>query len=418
MSRLHAVVGLTAILCLAVGGCKKPQPPEVQPVASGTPVAKTTGATSGPGAGLAAAKIEGQGPIKLGAYFGLTGNFATFGISSSNALRLAVDEINTAGGIGGQQIELTVEDDQCKPDEAASAASKLIDQDQVLVLIGEVASSNSLAAAPICQAAKVPMVTPTSTNPKVTKTGDYIFRACFTDDFQGWVPAKFAVDTLKARTAAVFSDVNSDYSQGLTEYFTAAFQKLGGKVVVKQSYSQGDKDFAAQLTAMAKAAPDVLYIPGYYNDVGPICQQARRLGLKSKVLGGDGFDSPKLVELGGDAVEGVYFSNHYSKDDPRPEVQSFLKAYQAKYNEVPDALAACAYDTVYLVAQAIVRAGKLDRAAVRDALAQTKDFPGVTGTITMDANRNAQKPAVILTIEKGQQKFVASVPPTGFTPAL
>jgi len=347
--------------------------------------------------------------VLLGSFMPNTGSFATFGQSSTKAMRMAVEEINAAGGLLGKQIKLIVEDDQCKPEEAANAAQKLIQQDKVLCVIGEVASSNSLAAAPICQSAQTPMVTPASTNPAVTETGDYIFRVCFTDDFQGLVMSRFAREVLKASTAVIFSDVSSDYSKGLSKVFRETFTGSGGRVLAEESYSQVDRDFRAQLTKLKALNADVMYVPGYYSEVAMILSQARQLGVTAAALGADGWDSPKLVEIAGEAAEDGYFSNHYSKDDPNPVVQQFVSSFQAKYGETPDALAALAYDAIRVVAQAIEQAGKLDRAALRDALAQTKDFDGVTGRISIDENRNARKSATVLTIKNGKQTFVQTM---------
>jgi branched-chain amino acid transport system substrate-binding protein len=396
MSRLSMRVALcgAVLLGVALGGCPKPQ----------------SGAGPAPG-GTAQAGSTGGDQIVLGSYMCNTGPFATFGQSSTKAMQLAVEEINARGGVLGEPIKLIVEDDQCKPEEAANAAQKLIQQDNVLCVIGEVASSNSLAAAPICQNAKTPMVTPSSTNPAVTQTGDYIFRVCFTDDFQGLVMSKFAWEDLKAKTAVIFSDVASDYSKGLSKVFRETFTADGGQILGEESYNQGDRDFRAQLTKFKQLNPDVVYVPGYYGEVALILSQARQLGLKATFVGGDGWDSPKLVEIAGKAAEGGYFSNHYSKDDPNPVVQEFVKSFQAKYNEVPDALAACAYDAIRIVAQAIESSQKPDRAGLRDALAQVKDFDGVTGKITIDKNRNARKSATVLTIKDGKQAFVKTMEP-------
>jgi len=391
-------------LVLGVLGCARPPAQEPGPaVGEGTGPAVQEG-----GAGRGG---EAAGVIKLGSFMCNTGSFATFGQSTTKAMKLAVEEVNAAGGVLGKPLELIVEDDQCKPEEAANAVRKLIDQDQVVVVVGEVASSNSLAAAPICQAARIPMLTPSSTNPEVTRKGDFIFRACFIDTFQGAVMAHFAVEHLKAKTAALLGDVNSDYSQGLIEFFTKKFEALGGRVVATESYMQNDKDFKTQLTKLKALKPDVVFVPGYYNEVSLIVKQARELGLTMPFIGGDGWDSPKLVEIGGQAVEGCYFSNHYSKDEDKPEVQRFVQTFQEKYGEVPDALAACGYDAIRLVADAIQRAGSTDPQAIRDALAKTKDFPGVTGTITIDADRNARKSAVVLTIRNGQQEYVTTITP-------
>jgi len=368
-------------------------------------------ATAGGGPPPGGAKVAAAGEIRLGSYMCNTGSFATFGQSSTKAMQLAVEELNARGGVLGKKIRLTVEDDQCKPEEAANAARKLIDQDKVLCVIGEVASSNSLAAAPICQSSKTPMVTPSSTNPAVTKVGDFIYRICFTDDFQGLVMARYAAEDLGARTAVIFSDVASDYSKGLSQVFRRTFTSLGGQVLGEESYSQGDKDFRAQLTKFQGLSPDVLYIPGYYGEVALILLQAHELGLKVTPIGGDGWDSPKLVEIAGKAAEGGCFSNHYSKDDPNPVVQGFVSSFKAKHNEEPDALAACAYDAIRIVAQALESAGKEDREALREALSEIRDFDGVTGQITIDKDRNAKKSATILTIEDGKQAFVRTMEP-------
>ncbi|MBM3498307.1 MAG: ABC transporter substrate-binding protein [Armatimonadetes bacterium] len=393
---------LTALCGVGVGalllaGCPGPQPDTESP-------------SAGAGAKGEPAPAAG-GKIVLGSYMCNTGPFATFGQSSTKAMEMAVEELNAKGGVLGKPIELIVEDDQCKPEEAANAAQKLIQQDNVLCVLGEVASSNSLAAAPICQDAQTPMVTPSSTNPAVTQTGDYIFRICFTDDFQGVVMSKYAVEELKAKTAVVFSDVASDYSKGLSKVFRETFTAAGGEILGEESYNQSDRDFRAQLTKFKGLSPDVVYVPGYYGEVALILSQARQLGLKAVFLGGDGFDSPKLVEIAGKAAEGALFSNHYSKDDPNPVVQQFVASFQAKYNEAPDALAACAYDAVRIVAQAIETAGVEDRTALRDALAGITDFDGVTGKITIDENRNARKSATILTIKGGKQTFVKTMAP-------
>jgi len=356
--------------------------------------------------------------IKVGVYGDLTGQTSSFGQSTINGIRLAVDEINAAGGVNGKKITLISEDDQGRPEQAKTVMSKLINQDKVQAVLGEVASSNSLAAAPVAQEAKIPMITPSSTNPKVTEVGDYISRVCFIDPFQGSVMAKFAANTLNAKTAAIIGDVQSDYSKGLTEFFTKEFTKLGGKVVAEQKYAQTDPDFKAQLTAIRNTNPDVIYIPGYYGQVAIIAKQARELGMNMPLLGGDGWDSPELWKLGGDALKNAYISNHYSAENPAPEIQNFVKAYQAKYNVVPDSLAALAYDAAKVLADAIKRAGGTDSAKLKDAINATKDFKGVTGSITLDGSRNAIKPAVVLELNPSEGKFAfkETIYPEGMTP--
>jgi branched-chain amino acid transport system substrate-binding protein len=359
---------------------------------------------------------DNTGPIKVGVYADLTGQTSSFGQSTKNGIQMAADEINKAGGINGRQIQLLIEDDQGLPAQAATVVTKLINQDKVQAVLGEVASSNSLAAAPKAQEAKIPMITPSSTNPKVTQVGDYIFRVCFIDPFQGEVMAKFAFNTLKAKTAAVLTDVNSDYSRGLDQFFTDNFTKMGGKIVEKQSYTQTDQDFSGQLTAIRSANPDVIYVPGYYGQVGVIAKQAKQLGVKAPLLGGDGWDAPQLFQLGGDALNGSYFSNHYSFEDPRPEVKTFVDAYRARYNAVPDAIAALAYDAMKVLGDAIKRAGTTDGQKLRDAIAQTQNFPGVTGTISINAERNAVKPATVFELQNPKYVFKENIYPEGMTP--
>lgn len=356
--------------------------------------------------------------VRVGVYADLTGQTSSFGQSTKNGIELAVEEINAAGGVNGKKIQLFVEDDQGRPEQAKTVVSKLVNQDKVHAVLGEVASTNSLAAAPVAQEAKIPMITPSSTNPQVTATGDYVFRVCFIDPFQGSVMAKFAANTLNAKTAAILGDVQSDYSKGLTQFFTQEFTKLGGRIVSEQTYAQTDPDFKAQLTAIRNTNPDVIYVPGYYGQVGIIVRQARELGMNMPIMGGDGWDSPELWKLGGDALKNTYISNHYSAENPAPEIQNFVKAYQAKYGVVPDSLAALAYDAAKVLADALKRAGSTESAKLRDAIAATKGFPGVTGNITLDADRNAVKPAVVLALDPaaGKFSFKETIYPEGMTP--
>ncbi|HKD20333.1 MAG TPA: ABC transporter substrate-binding protein [Thermoanaerobaculia bacterium] len=349
--------------------------------------------------------------IKIGFFGALTGPTATFAISGRQGVLLAAAERNRAGGVLGRPIEILAEDDRGEAAEAATAVSKLITRDHVVALIGEQASSRTLAAAPIAQSYGVPLISPTSTNIEVTKKGDYIFRACFIDAYQGRVLSTFARKNLKASTAAILTDTRSDYSVGLADAFRTAFTAAGGRIVAEAKYAEGDSDFSAQLTALRASNPDVLFVPGYYTDAGLIARQARSLGLKATLLGADGWDSPKLTEIGGEAIEGAFLSNHYSVDDPSPAVRKFVDAYRSKYGADPDSIAASSYDAMRLIADAIERAGSTEGKRVRDALAATKDFPGVTGTITMDADRNPIKPAVVLKVEKGRFRFADSIAP-------
>ena len=349
--------------------------------------------------------------IPVGFFGALTGPQATFAQAGRNGARLAVDEINQSGGVLGVRIDLRVEDDHNEPAEAASVVSKLITRDHVVALIGENASSRSLAAAPIAQSYRIPMISPSSTNVEVTKKGDYIFRVSFTDESQGRAVAAFARRNLSAATAAILVDARSDYSVGLADAFARHFTAAGGRVVAEPRYSEGDSDFSAQLTALVPLKPDVLFVPGYYTDAGLIARQARGLGIAAKLLGADGFDSPKLTEIGGEAVEGAYFSNHYSPEDPNPAVKTFAAAYEKAYGVAPDSIAATSYDAARLVADAIKRAGSTEGKRVRDALASTADFPGVTGTISFDADRNPVKATVIVQVRGGKFRYVASIAP-------
>jgi branched-chain amino acid transport system substrate-binding protein len=358
--------------------------------------------------------------IVIGEYGSMTGATATFGQSSKKGIDMAVDAINQGGGLLGKKIRLVVEDDQGKPEEAQTVVTKLINKDRVVAILGEIASSNSLAGGPVCQANRIPMVSPGSTNPKVTQIGNYIFRVCFIDPFQGQVMAKFATNTLKLKNIAILRDIKSDYSVGLANFFTADFTKMGGTIAADESYSQGDKDFTAQLTSIKAKNPDGIFVPGYYTEVGLIARQARKLGITVTLLGGDGWDSSKLWEIGGDALNGCYYSNHYSVDDPSPVLQKFVQDYKTRYasagDSIPDAMAALGYDAMMVLADAMKRANSSRPDSVQIALAQTNGFVGVTGTITLDENRNAIKPAVVLEVQvdstgQGRTVFKESVAP-------
>jgi branched-chain amino acid transport system substrate-binding protein len=356
--------------------------------------------------------------VRIGVFMSLTGSTANFGISSVNGIKMAADEANAQGGINGQQIELLVQDDRSDAAEAATIVTKFVTQDKVHAILGEVASSRSIAAAPIAQNARIPMLSPSSTNPEVTRKGDYIFRTCFTDPIQGAAIGEFAAKNLNARRAGILIDRKNDYSVGLAQFIRESFTKGGGQIVVEQSYQEGDTDFNGQLTSIKSANPDVIFVPGYYGEVGLIAQQAKKLGINSPLLGGDGWDSQQLYQIGGQALVGSYFSNHYSVDDPDPAVQKFVNDYKTRYGAVPDALAATAYDAARIMFDAIKRAGSTDGAAIRDALSKTANFPGVTGVVTINAERNAVKPIVMIRIEQGGKYGVAGrVMPEGASAA-
>ncbi len=350
--------------------------------------------------------------ILIGQYGSLTGTEATFGISSDNGLKLAVEEINNSGGVLGKKIKLITYDDQGKPSEAATVVQKLINKDKVVAVIGEVASSRSKAGAPICQQNKIPMISPASTNPEVTAIGDYIFRVCFIDPFQATVLSKFAINSLHVKKIAILKDVKNAYSTGLADFFEKEFTKMGGQIVEVQSFSSGDKDFKAQLTAIKSKNPEAIFIPAYYTDVNLISIQSREVGITVPLLGSDGWESEKLTEgKAKDALEGCYFSTHVSTENPDPNIQGFIKKYKAKYNDMPDAMSFLSYDAGMIMFDAIKRAGSVDPAKIRDEIAKTKDYDGVTGKITINDQRNAVKPAVILEIKGGQFKFKETIQP-------
>jgi len=350
--------------------------------------------------------------IKIGEYASLTGKEAAFGRSSHEGTALAVEEANAAGGVLGKQIELVTDDNQSKQGESATAVKKLIFRDKVVGVLGEVASSRSLEAAPICQQYKVPMISPSSTNPKVTQIGNYIFRVCFIDPFQGTVMAKFAKNTLKIHRVAMLTSVSSAYSVGLAKYFKERFLADGGEVAIEQKYTEGSKDFAAQLTAIKAANVEGIFVPGYYTEAALIARQARELDMTVPLFGGDGWEAPELITIGGPAVEGCYYSTHYSPQIDTPVVKAFVARFGARYGgEVPDAMAALGYDSAKVMIDAIRRAGSTDGAAIRDAIAVTKDYEGVTGTTTIDKDRNPTKAAVIIAVKDGKFKFLESVAP-------
>lgn len=374
----------------ALGGCKK------------------SGGESGAPAGSAAAAT---GPIVIGHYASMTGSTAHFGQDTDKAARLLVDEVNQAGGVLGRQLKLVTLDTRGDSAEAANAVSRLIDVEKVSAVVGEVASSLSLAGGRVAQRRKIPMISPSSTNPKVTEVGDYVFRVCFLDPFQGKVMAVFARNNLKLDKVAILRDVKNDYSIGLADAFKTAFTAAGGTIAVEQSYSQGDTDFSAQLTAIKGTPAQAIFVPGYYSEVGTIARTAQRLGLKLPLLGGDGWDAPDLVKIGGDAIDGSYFSNHFALDAATPKASKFVADFTAKYGIAPTGLGALGYDALAVLVDAMRRAKSAEPALLRDAIAATTDFEGVTGKIKLDAARNAEKSAVVLKLVAGKPKFEATIAP-------
>jgi len=364
-----------------------------------------------PGPGREAQTAASGGEIPIGVYGALSGGEASFGTSTVNGVRLAADEINAAGGILGRKIRLFVEDDQGRAEEAASVVTKLITSDNVIALIGENSSNQSLAAAPIAQSNGIPMVSPSSTNPAVTEKGEFIFRVCFTDPYQGKALAMFVSDNLKLTTAAILVDKKNDYSVGLAAVFRKEFEAKGGKVVAEQSYSGGDAEFRPQLTSIRAKKPAALFIPGFYTDAGQIAIQARDLGLNVPLIGGDGWDSPTVIEIGGKAVENSYFSDHYFVGDPRPVVKKFVEEMKKRHGKNPEATGALGYDALKIIAAAIQRAGSLEGKAIRDQIAATKAYEGVSGNITMGSDRNPVKPVAMIEIRNGQMNFAGWIQP-------
>jgi len=376
---------------LTLPGCKESKP--------------EAGSGAQPGGSEAAAEIV------IGHFGSLTGNTAHFGQDTDKAVRLAVDQQNAAGGLLGKKIRVVTLDDRGDSAEAANAVSRLIDVEKVVALLGEVSSSLSLAGGRVAQRRKIPMISPSSTNPKVTQVGDYIFRVCFLDPFQGKVMADFARDHLKFERVAILKDVKNDYSIGLADAFRTAFTARGGQIVSEQSFSAGDTDFSAQITTIKATNPQGIYVPGYYAEVGAIARTKQRLGLEVPLMGGDGWDAPDLFKIGGDALDGSFFSNHFAPDAATAKAQTFVTDFKAKYGQEPTGLGALGYDAAIVLFDAIKRAGKTDPEAVRNALAETKSFEAVSGTISINKDRDAEKSAVILAIEGGKAKYRATVAP-------
>jgi branched-chain amino acid transport system substrate-binding protein len=360
---------------------------------------------------LFATATQAQGTIKVGEFASLTGKEATYGQAAHKGTLLAFEDTNAAGGVLGRKLELIAEDDQSKPGEAATIAKKFISRDKVVAILGEITSGRTLEAAPIAQNARIPLISPGATAPEVTTKGNYVFRVCFIDSFQGTVMAKFARESLKLRRVALLSSVSSAQSVGLSKYFKQRFAADGGTVALEQKYSEGDKDFRAQLTAIKAANVEGIFVPGYYAEAALICKQARDLGLSVPLFGVDGWESSELINIGGKAVEGAYFSTHYSAESKDPAVVSFNERFQKRWGSNSDALSALGYDSAMMLIDAIKRAGTTDSAKLRAALAGTKNFRGVTGIITLDAQRNPTKSAVVLTVKDGKFQFVETVNP-------
>jgi len=392
-----ALTGLVAIAALAAG-CEQKR--------------NQTGGNQDPGRSPGGS-VPATGPILIGHFASMTGAQATFGQSTDNGIRLAIAERNAAidaGTLKGRKIELKTLDDAGKPQEAGTAVTRLITQDKAVAILGEVASGLSLAGGQVAQQYGVPMISPSSTNPAVTQIGDMIFRVCFLDEFQGKVVAKFAVEELKATKVAILFDQGQPYSKGLADFFESALKAAGGTVVTRQAFDSNNPDLSAQLSSIKQANPQAVFLSAYYTEAANIIGQARKLGIDVPFLGGDGWDSDKLEEIGGDAVQGSFYSNHYSPEEDRVEVKTFVDKYKAKHGAAPDGLAALGYDAANLLFAALDRSPSLGGKDLAATIAATKAFPGVTGEITIDANRDASKGAVIVKIDRGKRPPVKRYP--------
>lgn len=372
---------------------------------------------------LVAAVLTGCGSsasknIKIGVINEMTGGNATMGTSGANGAKMAIKEANAKGGVLGKQLEAVIADNKSEPSEAANAMTKLATQDKVVAVTGTFSSSNAIASSNVAEVSKLPYIAVGATNPKVTvdeKTGkvkDYTFRVCFIDPFQGTVGANFVLNTLKLNKAVMLVDSSSDYSKGLASFFKDAFVKGNGTVLAEEAYLQKDQDFKTILTKVKALNPEVIYLPGYYEEVGKIVKQARELGITVPIIGGDGWDSPKLVEIGtAAALDNTYFTNHYSVDDTSASSKAFVEAYKKEYGQAPDAMAVLSYDAVNVLIDAMKRANSAEPEKIREALAATKDFMAVTGATTLNATHDAVKSAVIIEMKDGKQMFKATVKP-------
>jgi len=374
-------------------------------------------ACGGGGEGEEAAEETGE-PIKIGVNYELSGEVATFGSHTKDGILLAFEEINAKGGVLGRQIEPIVRDNRGILDESMSVATKLITEEGIVAHLGAATTGCTLAAVPVVTQYKIPLLTTSATNPDVTvdpatgETREYVFRTCFIDPPQAVVGADFAYNELGAQKAAIYYDNTNDYSKGLAKEFKAAFEALGGEIVAQEGYGKDDEDFRPTLTNFSKAGADLIYVPGYYQKVAKIISQGRELGIDLPFLGADGWDSPELVTIAGaENLNNTYFTNHYSSKDPSEKVQNFVKAYKEKYGNEPDSFAALGYDAAYLIADAIERAGSADPEAIKNALAETKDFEAVTGTLTFDDKHNPVKEIAIIEMVNGEQVLKAKLAP-------
>ncbi len=348
--------------------------------------------------------------IAIGAYLSLSGSDSTFGTDTRDGIDLALHEQNAAGGIKGKKVRVLYEDDKSTPQEASNKVRQLIDRDGVLALLGEVASSRSMAGGLIANSKKVPMVTPSSTAVEVTQGRDYVFRVCFTDDQQGDVAARFAWDTLKKKKIAVFYAAQDNYSSGLAKAFRESFKKQGGEIIADIGYQKGETNFTTYLNKLKEAKPELIFVPNYYNDMVQIARQAKQLDMGGSLfMGGDGWDSADLIEGAGAELDGAYFTNHYAPDVPWPNSAAFVKTFKEKYKHDPSSLCAQGYDAAKLLFDAVGRATELTPEAIKVALAATKDFQGATGSLTIDKNHNANKPIVVVQVKDKKFAYKAQL---------
>jgi branched-chain amino acid transport system substrate-binding protein len=369
-------------------------------------------------AGCSSATVNNKtSNVKVGLNYELSGNVATYGQSISGGIELAFEEINKNGGVLEKQLEAVKVDNKSDNTEAANVATKLATRDKVVALLGPATSGNTKAASPAAMQNKIPLISASATADDVTvdsngKVRDFVFKTCFSDSFQGVMMSNFAFKDLGLKKAAVLVDTTSDYSKGLSKNFKETYKQLGGTVLTEEAYQAKETDFKAVLTKIKGLNPEVLFVPGYYEEVGLIVRQARELGLNVPVLGGDGYESPKLTEIAGKAaLEKVYYTSHYSSKDTTPEVTKFREAYNKKYGKDPDAFSALGYDMAYFFADALKRTGQVDSVKLKDALAATKDFKGVTGTFSMDSNHNPVKSVTVIEMKNGEPTFLKKLNP-------
>ena len=391
MSSRRSILGALALGALLVG-CSKSDAPQKDPA---------------PGAAGAA---PAAGEILVGAYFSLSGEETQFGKDSQEGIVLATDELNAAGGVKGRKVKVLFEDTKSTPQEATNKVRQLIDRSKVVALLGEVASSRSLAGGLIANAAKIPMISPSSTNVEVTRGREYVFRVCFTDDAQGVAAAEFVTKKLGKKKIGLLYLAQDTYSSGLAKTFTEGVKKLGGEIVVEKGYQKGEKNFRTHLDQIMAAKPEIVFVPNYYTDMVPIAQQAKEKNIPgSMFVGGDGWDSEDLLKGAAKELEGAYFTNHYAPDVPWENSKKFVSAYQTRWKREPSSLAAQAYDSAKLLFDAMGRAKAIEPVAIRDAIAETKGFSGATGTISIDKDRNADKPLVVVQIKDGKFAYHATV---------